>query len=89
MQKCPKCGSDRIYRSRAKTTWEGWRKKITGKRPYRCHACNWRGWAVDTGPKFTDLEKQIAERAMALEPLNLNGTPLDQAPNPDRPAGND
>ncbi len=42
---------------------------------------------MGTGRKFTDLEKQIAERAMALEPLNLNGTPLDQAPKPDRSAG--
>ena len=76
MQKCPKCGSDNIHRSRAKTTWENWRKETTGKRPYRCHACSWRGWGVDLGPRFTALEKEIAERAMAPEPPNLKGTPL-------------
>jgi hypothetical protein len=29
--------------------WEAWRRKITGKRPYRCQDCHWRGWAVDWG----------------------------------------
>ena len=44
---------------------------------------------MDNGQKFTDFEKQIAERAMAREPLNLEGTPLDQSPKPDRSAGDD
>ena len=76
MQKCPKCGSDKIHRSRTKTTWEGWRKEITGKGPYRCHACRWRGWAVDTGPKFTDVAREVAERAIASEPPNLKGASM-------------
>ncbi len=28
------------------------RRRFTGKRPFRCHACGWRGW----GP---DLERPI------------------------------
>jgi predicted RNA-binding Zn-ribbon protein involved in translation (DUF1610 family) len=76
MQKCPKCGSEEVHRSRAKTRWETWRKEITGKRPYRCHKCGWRGWGVDTGPRFNDLEKEIAERALAPDPPNLKGTLL-------------
>lgn len=76
MHQCPKCSADDIHRSRAKTKWESWRKEITGKRPYRCHACGWRGWGVDMGPKFGDLEKEVAERALAPEPPNLKGTAL-------------
>jgi hypothetical protein len=76
MQKCPKCNSDNVHRSRTKTKWENWRKEITGKRPYRCHGCNWRGWAPEIAPTFTNLEREIAERAMAPEPPNLKGTPL-------------
>jgi hypothetical protein len=44
---------------------------------------------MDTGRKFTDFEKQIDERAMPREPMNLTGTPLDQTPKPDRQAGDD
>lgn len=76
MHQCPKCNSDDIHRSRAKSKWEAWRKEITGKRPYRCHACGWRGWGADMGPKFGDRERELAERALAPEPPNLKGTGL-------------
>ena len=35
-----------------------------------------RGWDVDVGPSFNDIEREIAERAMAPEPPNLKGTVL-------------
>jgi hypothetical protein len=76
MQKCPKCDSDEIYRSRAKSRWEVWRKEITGKRLWRCHNCQWRGWGLESGPKFTDVERENAERAIAPDPPNLKGTSL-------------
>lgn len=45
---------------------------MTGKRPYRCDACAWRGWGVDLGPKFGDHDVEIATRALApLEGLDL------------------
>ena len=49
---CRNCGSQRIYQSRTRTKWERVRRKLTGKRPFRCHACKWRGWGVDVGPQF-------------------------------------
>jgi hypothetical protein len=40
-------GSRNIRRSHAKTWWEGWRRNVTDKRPFRCLDCQWRGWGVD------------------------------------------
>jgi hypothetical protein len=76
MHQCPKCNSDELHRSRPKTKWEAWRKQVTGKRPYRCHKCGHRWWAVDLGPRFGDEEVELATRAMAPEPPNLKGTAL-------------
>jgi predicted RNA-binding Zn-ribbon protein involved in translation (DUF1610 family) len=47
MTTCPSCGSNRVFRSKTRTAIERWRRQFTMKRPYRCHACNWRGWAPD------------------------------------------
>ena len=47
MDTCPVCGSQRVFRSRTRTRFERLRRELTSKRPYRCHACNWRGWAPD------------------------------------------
>jgi hypothetical protein len=47
MDTCPACGSPRVFRSRTRTKFERLRRELTSKRPYRCHACNWRGWAPD------------------------------------------
>jgi predicted RNA-binding Zn-ribbon protein involved in translation (DUF1610 family) len=47
MDTCPACGSHRVFRSKTRTAFERYRRQFTTKRPYRCHACNWRGWAPD------------------------------------------
>ena len=47
MTSCPSCGSNRVFRSKTRTALERFRRQFTMKRPYRCHACNWRGWAPD------------------------------------------
>ena len=47
MNNCPSCGSNRVFRSKTRTAFERFRRQFTMKRPYRCHACNWRGWAPD------------------------------------------
>jgi hypothetical protein len=65
LKKCPKCRSKDVHRSRTKSRWESWRKAIMGKRPFRCRACGWRGWAHDHQPDFTELEMSRAERAVA------------------------
>ena len=74
MHQCPRCTSDRIHFSRTKSTWEAWRRKITGKRPYRCPGCAWRGWAPDSGPRFSPDEVDAASRAIAPDPPNLEDT---------------
>jgi hypothetical protein len=40
---CPAC-SQQIHRSRVRNRWEEIRRLITGRRPFRCHGCSWRGW---------------------------------------------
>lgn len=76
IDRCPKCSSSDVHRSRAKSRWEQWRKSLTGKRPFRCRACKWRGWGVDPGLTFTEAEIERAARAIAPEPPNLKGTAL-------------
>ncbi len=49
MEICPKCQSRRIHRSRTRSAFERFRRTITGKRPFRCSECGWRGWAADIG----------------------------------------
>lgn len=44
MRKCPACGSSRIYPSRLRSVAERIRRALSEKQPYRCHACNHRGW---------------------------------------------
>jgi predicted RNA-binding Zn-ribbon protein involved in translation (DUF1610 family) len=47
MTVCPACGSARVFRSKSRNAFEGFRRQFTVKRPYRCHACAWRGWGAD------------------------------------------
>jgi len=49
--KCPACASTDIHRSRIKSRTEHMRKSFSPKRPYRCHACNWRGWLLSVEPR--------------------------------------
>jgi hypothetical protein len=46
MHSCPKCTSV-LHRSHVRNGWERLRKRITRRRPYRCHNCEWRGWGGD------------------------------------------
>src|SRR6185312_10702636 len=41
---CPACGSLRCYHSRPRGMENFWRLFIPFIQPYRCHACNWRGY---------------------------------------------
>jgi hypothetical protein len=68
---CPKCNSKDLRLSHTRSRWERWRRDITGKRPYRCRACQWRGWKSaglgDDAPAST-------LRANVPDPPNLRGT---------------
>jgi hypothetical protein len=44
MERCPACGSSRIYPSRLRSPVERIRHLLTGMQPYRCHQCDWRRW---------------------------------------------
>ena len=74
MSHCPSCHSRTIHRSRTRGRWERWRKEITGKRPYRCRACDWRGW-LESGARGQDATK-LFDRSTAPDPPNLGGTSL-------------
>jgi hypothetical protein len=82
MRHCPKCKSTEIHPSRTKSKFEQWRKQITGKRPFRCHACDLRYWGFDVSGPFDPAEVELATSAIAPDPPNLKGTAL--APEPAR-----
>ena len=42
-QSCPRCGGA-AHRSRTRSWFERVRRSVTGRVPYRCRLCNWRGW---------------------------------------------
>jgi hypothetical protein len=76
MRVCRRCKSEGIHASRTRSRWEKWRKAITGKRPFRCRSCGWRGWGVDSGPIFAEADCEAAARAVAPEPPDLTATAL-------------
>ncbi len=49
MDSCPECKSRRVHRSRTRGRLERLRCSLTGKAPFRCSDCGWRGWAFDFG----------------------------------------
>ncbi len=67
MTSCPFCGSNRVFRSKTRTAFERFRRQFTMKRPYRCHACNWRGWAPD-GMQAVASAEILDAPAEALDP---------------------
>ena len=74
MNICRRCKSEDVHLSRTRTKWESWRKEITGKRPFRCRQCGWRGWAVDLGSKFGEDDLESTKRALAPDPPNLRSS---------------
>ena len=43
---CPTCHSS-THRSRSRSWVERVRRQVTGRAPFRCSACGWRGWRVE------------------------------------------
>ncbi|MFB3855560.1 MAG: hypothetical protein ACE148_17310 [Vicinamibacterales bacterium] len=41
---CPECGAAHVHRSHTRTRTERLRRRVTGKTPFRCMHCGWRGW---------------------------------------------
>lgn len=71
MDKCPACGSTKVYPSRHRSSRERLRQLFTEKRPYRCHACNWRQWALIEVhiPDQPDADPQTAGRHRGDRPM--------------------
>jgi uncharacterized protein with PIN domain len=50
---CPKCNAEALHRSHAHSSLEEKRKKLSSKRPYRCHECQWRGWLEESQLRYS------------------------------------
>src|SRR5437870_5823897 len=74
MSKCPRCKAEEIYRSRARSRWETWRKEFTRKRPHRCRACGWRGWVIATTPGSVAEDPNPIVSGVASHVTVLEGT---------------
>jgi hypothetical protein len=48
------------------------RRRLTGRVPYRCHVCNWRGWRHESGGGIDgprEIHRALTESEIAeLEP---------------------
>ena len=87
--RCPKCGSVDLYRSTVKSAWERFRVRVTGRRPFRCLSCQWRGWAADLGlspvldvpeGSFDAAVRGISNAAAEREPsLGFDAEALDRS----------
>ena len=73
MPHCPNCHSTNLRRSATRNRWERWRKEITGKRPYRCRACQWRGWKSSA---IDERDSSASDASGAPDPPNLKGATL-------------
>jgi hypothetical protein len=43
---CPACHAS-THRSRARSWIERARRQVTGRVPFRCSTCGWRGWRIE------------------------------------------
>lgn len=65
---CPQCREPELRRSHARSFFERLVKDHTLKRPFRCHACGWRGWCDETTLTFPITpEKLQATRTIAAD----------------------
>ena len=79
MLPCHKCGSLHARRSRTRNTWERVYRALSGKRPFRCQACNWRGWRVDPSPFYDySQEPAINSDRSEREPLDLDALTIER-----------
>ena len=71
MDKCPACGSTRVYPSRHRSTAERLHQVFTEKRPYRCRDCGWRAWAsIEVHiPPHPEIDPQSLGRPHAERPV--------------------
>ena len=64
IQACPACGHHDVHHSRFRGWAERLRFNLTGRVPFRCHQCNWRGWREDAAPpgeSLREVHKQLTD----------------------------
>jgi hypothetical protein len=77
ISQCPVCKSSRLYPSRLRSGFERLRRAFTERQPYRCHACNYRGWYPMAVPSLADDHfGKFAEQD--LKPTSLTAEDLDR-----------
>jgi len=74
---CPRCGGA-ANRSRTRSWFERVRRSVTGRVPYRCRQCNWRGWldhVSDASPTTTGaVRRELTDAELEeLEPEAFKG----------------
>jgi hypothetical protein len=68
---CPSCSSPRVYPSRVRNGLETLRHRLTDKQPYRCHACNWRGWrAIESRPPDPEVQPDDLRTGRSAPPVS-------------------
>jgi hypothetical protein len=66
LQGCPRCGKFPVTLSHRRGLVDRLRAWLTGTSPYRCRACQWRGWANgswDRRQRQTEDGQRLARRA--------------------------
>lgn len=82
-QACPRCHSERIHRSRARSIHERMKKEFTEQRLYRCRDCSWRGWLTPMQFPSEPALPQPVERPSAPDLSSMDRT-LRAVPAPGR-----
>jgi hypothetical protein len=70
-QTCPRCRGA-AHRSRTRSWFERLRRRVTGRVPYRCRRCNWRGWmdyVSEGGGTMGNVRRELTDAELEeLEP---------------------
>jgi hypothetical protein len=77
MKTCPACGSDRVHPSRPRSTFERLKRIFTARQPYRCHVCEFRGWAPLPVPR-QGLDPKPSDLRSGTRPPPITGADLDR-----------
>ena len=82
---CRSCASSSVHRSRVGGPFEQIRRQLTAKRPYRCHACGWRGWLDIIDVATPSMMASVADPDFRAIDAALR-TPFRASPSPLLPA---
>lgn len=64
---CPNCGHHDVHHSRFRGWTERLRFNLTGRLPFRCHQCDWRGWRHDvarSSDSVREVHRQLTDEQL-------------------------